>query len=738
MKASFSSTIIFLVCCTVFFSSPGKAEENTIIPTSQVVPEKKTAPSRDPILEGYKNFEQTKPQQPVINKIPSPDKAVETLKKTSSDIISKKPLTPIQSTDSNTSSLEDYKNFEQTTPQQPVINKTPSLDKAVETLKKTSSDIISKKPLTPIQSTVSDTGLKEPVDPIQPTASQLQEEESETFKNLDYVKPQPDSAEIFLLHKKLLDTIAQVKIEEATALAEELIQDNPQDSEGLLDKKTLENIHASLKGLSLVEWRLKNRRLKLAAFKLREIKKEAPVQEIRHAVETMEAQLMEIEKLDLQRVELHKDFTKGIKKLNERRWLDAISIFTKIKAKAPGYPQIDEKLKEARIGNYLDEGSRLIGAVRIEEAEKMYQSVLELDPENIIAVQQISVLSQILDKKIVSSQDRSDQVREIDSPDITENPKPKTVTHESSESQSEPIKFISSPRFRKILNYLYQYQDSLKPIAAGVGGTMLFFLLIFRLGKIRKRFGTIKRLNANRILYERILENTPNRRALYPSLASIYRQLKMEMKLPWLIESCNERLYNANSHEAPLWQLCLGEIHLEYGNLEVALREIEQAWHMDPSREEIRQKLERLYLSLLKQDPENMEWKSGLQRLSPPFTEHPSPGEGKETEEEILARERNKEISPPPRQQEKDKRQPKRTEKENKEILHEILGRTRQPEVAKAPPPSQNLAEQEERQIEKKPDIFSQERKKEAYEELFGRRKKQPQKETKVEALDKT
>jgi tetratricopeptide (TPR) repeat protein len=667
MKTSFSSTTILLVFCTVFFSSPSIAEEDPIIPAPQIGPEKKTTPSFDPILEGYKNFEQTKPRQPVIKNISPPVKAPETLKKIPSDTDSKKPVTLIQ-----------------------------------------------------------------------PTTSQLPTEESETFKNLDKAKPQFDSSEILFLHKKLLDTIAQTKIEEATALTEKLIQNDPQNSKGPLNKKSLETIRVFLKDLSLNEWRLKNGKLKQAAFFLRKMMKEAPLPEMKQAVKKLEIQLMKLHKLELKRNELHKDYAKGIKSLNERRWLDAISIFTKLELNDPGYPQIKEKLKEARTGNYLEEGSRLIGEARIEEAEKMYQSVLELDPENIIAKRQISVLSKKIDKEILSSQNQPHQAPKIDSPNTTDKLNKETVKLESNKNQSDPIKFSSSSRFGNILNYFYQYQDPLKPIVAGVGGTILFFLLIIRLGKLRKRLGIVKKLNANRILYENILENTPNRRALYPSLASIYRQLKMDMKLPWLIETCNERLYNANSYEAPLWQLCLGEIHQEYGNLEVALREIEQAWHMDPSREEIRQKLERLYLSLLKQDPDNLEWKSGLRRLSSPFTEQASPVQEKETEEKIVASESNKKTSPPSRQQEKDKLQPERTQEENKQTLRDILGRTTPPETAKEPLPSQNLPEQKERQIKSKSAIFSQEKKKEAYKELFGHRKKQPQKENKVEALDET
>lgn len=612
-------------------------------------------------------------------------------------------------------SLDGYKSFEETKPAVATPDSTP-LDKPREI------------PGIPVSNTGAE--KKSPPPPSEISLPLLPETEGPELPG--QIEPSPEESDIFATLLKLKKAIAGADISEAGSLLEryrQIINKGPEDSH---DKEFIQNVMIFLNELSYVDMLIKQGDLKNASIVLRKTEKKFNLPEMRRGIKVMVGQINSDRKLRSDTVKLHGIYLKGVKSLKDRRWLEAISFFTKIHKTDPDYLQVKENLNKARTGNYMREGARLVERKRFPEARSMYQSVLEIDPLNPEATLEISLLPEKKTEEIPLSEKQTPGEVQINRPKATEEVKTAGLDSNNSQAKSGIPGTVPLSKTEKILNRFSQYKKYsshyyrlLRPLAVEVAVVLLVLVLVFRFGKIRRYYQKIKKLNANRLLYEDILENSPDRRALYPSVASIYRQLKMSSKLSWLQEMCNEQLHNASADEAPLWQLCLGEINQEYGNLDVALRETEQAWHMDPNREEIRQKLERLYLIFLERDPENPVWKTGLANICTPQT--PPPVQPADRGGKVSSGVNKAKTHQPPTGGEVSS-----SISQQKQTLAEVFGREKHSGPSTTTHPPHLDAEPESGST--KTDIFSQEQKRDAYEEIFGRRKKETEEEEKLKA----
>lgn len=524
-------------------------------------------------------------------------------------------------------------------------------------------------------------------------------------------------------YKKIMKLIAQLKFVEAIAVSDKLTEIYTNNPTGYPDKAAIDKIDTFLLNICNTKRKIKLGEYKLAFRSLMRAQKRIITTEMEQAVVKMKT-LLEFKKKKPSLDDLHKLYANGVQSLTKKHWLEAISYFTKVNIINPDFMQVKEELKKSRVGHYLQQGSQLAKRNRIKEAMEMFRSVLEIDPENPEATRSLSLLTEKEKQKNIAPRQTPDNRR-------TKNREEKyiwetySIESEDMRAPIAPTKSTLSSKFnpRMMINYILLNRQNITYIAIGIVGVVFVFLLVFRFGKIREHYQKVKKLNNNRLLYEKILENSPKRRALYSSLASIYKQLEMDSKLPWLQEMCYEQQNSASTTEAPLWQLCLGEIYWEFEDLEAALREMEQAWDMNPYQEEIKQKLKKLYRLLLERDPENPVWESGIQRIS---SLQKAKNSLQQEEKKEIAAERKK-TPPSPNRQKTPAAQPEKTQDTNKQIASETLGGKKQrPSPLKrdtSPTQPSSSAESEKEEV-KTTSIFSEEKQQAAYEEIFGHRKK--------------
>jgi tetratricopeptide (TPR) repeat protein len=447
----------------------------------------------------------------------------------------------------------------------------------------------------------------------------------ENLKNV-WKLPKEKSLErkkIETLYTNALKLFHEGKFKEAVAVFQEVKRLDPNFQNLQADLKLAQNYLSFYSHVNQADRLIRRGLVEPARKELQMANKFAKNKELNEKLNEEFTGLDEKEEIIAKENELESLYRQGISQLQQKNWLKAISLFTKIIIIDPNYRDVSMLNQQARIGFYLVDGVEKISRNQWVDALTAYQALLKIDPQNEEALKAIQQLSEKKDSVTVDLHLRraEDAVNFQDIQAARRNFEKVLQIDPQNAEAIEGLKKITAvtESFTNVdtSEISLDKQKLIKLGGAAFAAVLIVVLLIrvLRPGKILAHYRKLRDFDKTRVVYERILDSDPQRRIIYPSLASIYRQLKIKDKLPTLIDICRQQKVEATPREAPLWQLCLGEIYLATEEPQQALEEIEKAYEMAPGREEIKGKLIKVYKLLLKEYPENSTWQERLVQL---------------------------------------------------------------------------------------------------------------------------
>jgi len=359
-----------------------------------------------------------------------------------------------------------------------------------------------------------------------------------------------------------------------------------------------------------------------ARQKLQQTAKYANSEGLKEKLAQKIAELNQMEEANAKKSQLESLYDGGIIQLQQKQWLKAISLFTKIILVDENYKDVQEYNRQARIGFYLTTATEKTKQKQWDDAQKAYQALLKIDPQNEEGNRGLQQLSEQKNKDLIESHllQAEDALNFQDNQAAKWNFEQVLKIDPENQTALEGLEKITAKKPIKRSSKKLPLDKTKLAKSGGIAAFALLILVILirtlQPRKIVDHYRKLKDFDKTRIIYERVLDNEPQRRNFYGPLASLYYQLKLQKKLPGLLDYCHHQLKEASPSDAPLWQLCLGEIYLESKELDKAREEMEKAYEMAPEQGEIARKLIETYNLLLKEDPENSTWQERVKQLN--------------------------------------------------------------------------------------------------------------------------
>ncbi|MBI5787918.1 MAG: tetratricopeptide repeat protein [Candidatus Schekmanbacteria bacterium] len=315
-----------------------------------------------------------------------------------------------------------------------------------------------------------------------------------------------------------------------------------------------------------------------------------------------------LEKQEIRRASLYE---RGVRHLNNKEWLYAMSAFTKLMMKDPENEEIKQLTKQARVGYYHEEALNYVNQGKWKEAEETLINLIDIDPQN----EKAHLLLNDVRDKIASRQidyllEKAQQAYNLGdwaqarrsyqevlrlAPD---NKTAKVNLEKIPQTDIVPGNNLANP-----LVALTNWFTPLMVVTVFIICLIVYYAVIRTLKTTHfiNYYHRFKDGDESRILYERMLQEDPGRRPVYPLLAETYHELAQDAKIDVLIARCEEYSKQVPKLESADWILCLGEIFQSIHQLEKAAKFMEQALTMKPDEQIIKDKLAQVYQTMLKQ-----------------------------------------------------------------------------------------------------------------------------------------
>ncbi len=340
-------------------------------------------------------------------------------------------------------------------------------------------------------------------------------------------------------------------------------------------------------------------------------------------------------------------FGRGQIKRENKEWLEAISLFTKLMMLDPDHEGAKEETRLAQIGYYYEQALRNINQSKWEEAEEHLKNLLDIDPTHVEGLAQLKKVTQKLRaRKTEYMLEKAEQAFNLGewkqarrfylevlrlSPDnqIAQNTLKKI--QETTEGTHKTARAKQSA-----------WEDWAKPIvliALLLASLTVYYLLsrFLQTTSFLNYYHQAKDHEETKMLYERMLSEDPGRRAVYPLLAETYYELKQDEKTEELLLRCKEYSQQVPSNQAADWIQCIGEIYQRVNKLEESAKYMERALSMQPNNNKIKEKLVMVYKKILK-EYDNPQMSARVSQLQP----QPSYSPFKDSSEDKLAAEKEK------------------------------------------------------------------------------------------------